>query len=1038
MTKKILTAIVTFVLSVTMAMAQDITATNDNGQTQTQPVTHEREITGIIIDKDEKEPVIQATVQLYKAADSTYVAGAVSDIDGNFSLQAPENGKYYIKITNIGYKGVTRNVTISDNKSFAFGKINLETDAVMLKEVVANGVAAKVIVKEDTFIYNAAAYRTPEGSVIEELVKRLPGAQIDDDGKITINGKEVKKIKVDGKEFMTGDTQTALKNLPTAIIDKVKAYDEKSDMAKLTGVDDGEEQTILDFNIKRGMNKGILANIDLSVGTKSRYAEQGMFGWMKDNSRLFIFGSANNTGDRGFSTGGRGGFGNRGNGLQANKMLAANYNYEKKDKLKADFSIRWNHGDTDTWTKRASENFVSTVGSFSNSVSTSYGRSNSWNFNGRLEWKPDTLTTISFRPSLSISSNDSRSTSTSASFNKDPYNTPDPVTGETATDPLDKEFMEALNKSIYEQSIGSGLMADSLLINRRSNNSLSYGTNNNLNLQAVASRRLSSRGNSVTMQARYSSTNSDNEALSTQYVQLYRPSTEDSIYYKNRYNLTPGDNKTFSLTGTYSERLSKFSFLQLRYMYQYSHRTSSRGTYDFYNKDDYSQFENFANIGTWAYRNFNSFIDPYAPIDTYYSDSLSRYSEYNNYTHEIELTWRRTTNTYNLNLGVMLQPQTQHMIYDYLGKHYDVARSVTNFTPTFDFRYRFTKQKTLRMNYRGSTSQPSMTDMLPITDDSDPLNISMGNPELKPSFTQRFELRYSNYVQKHMRTIMAFINYSNTSNSVSNMTTYNEQTGGRTTKPMNINGNWNIRSAFMFNTALDTTGVWNMSSMTNISYQNHASYVNLNKSAEATTNYTRSTGLSERLGMSYRNSWLEVEPNGNVTYTITRNKLQPNANLDTWQFQYGVDITATAPWGTSFSTGAHMSSRRGYSDASMNTNEFIWNAQISHSFLKGKNLIASLQLNDILNQKSSFSRNISATQRSDTYYNSINSYAMLHVIYRFNAFGGKEGRKAMRQAGGGDRPGGEGGPGMGGEGRGKRGGGFGGGSRGGFGGGGRF
>ena len=152
-----------------------------------------------------------------------------------------------------------------------------ETDAVMLKEVIANGVAAKVIVKEDTFIYNAAAYRTPEGSVIEELVKRLPGAQIDDDGKITINGKEVKKIKVDGKEFMTGDTQTALKNLPTAIIDKVKAYDEKSDMAKLTGVDDGEEQTILDFNIKRGMNKGVLANIDLSVGTKSRYAEQGMF-----------------------------------------------------------------------------------------------------------------------------------------------------------------------------------------------------------------------------------------------------------------------------------------------------------------------------------------------------------------------------------------------------------------------------------------------------------------------------------------------------------------------------------------------------------------------------------------------------------------------------------------------------------------------------------------------------------------------------------------------------------------------------------------
>ncbi|MBO7091675.1 MAG: hypothetical protein J6W23_07790, partial [Victivallales bacterium] len=234
------------------------------------------------------------------------------------------------------------------------------------------------------------------------------------------------------------------------------------------------------------------------------------------------------------------------------------------------------------------------------------------------------------------------------------------------------------------------LGADSLLINGRQNNSLSYSTNKNLNLQLVASRKLSSRGNSVTVQARYRDTDSDSESLSTQNVTLYRPSTADSIYYKNRYNLTPGDNKTFSLTGTYSERLSKYSFLQLRYMYQYSHRTSERSTYDFFNKNDYSMFDGFSNTAEWAYRNFNAFTDPYAPLSTYYSDSLSRYSEYNNYTHEIELTWRRVTNNYNLNLGIMLQPQTQHMIYDYLGKHHDVQRSVTNFTPTLDFRYRFT------------------------------------------------------------------------------------------------------------------------------------------------------------------------------------------------------------------------------------------------------------------------------------------------------------------------------------------------------------
>ena len=181
--------------------------------------------------------------------------------------------------------------------------------------------------------------------------------------------------------------------------------------------------------------------------------------------------------------------------------------------------------------------------------------------------------------------------------------------------------------------------------------------------------------------------------------------------------------------------------------------------------------------------------------------------------------------------------------------------------------------------------------------------------------------------------------------------------------------------------------------------------------------------------MSYRTSWLEVELNGQVEYTISKNKLQPDANLSTWHFQYGADITLNAPWGTSLSTGAHMSSRRGYSDASANTNEFIWNAQISQSLLAGRPLTISLQFYDILNERSSFSRIIDATSRRDSWYNNINHYAMLHVIYRFNAFGGKEARNGGR--GGEGRP--EGGPGE----RGGRGGGqgFGGGGQG-FGGGG--
>lgn len=263
----------------------------------------DRLITGVITDRDTKDPVEQVTIQLLKT-DSTYVSGALSNEQGLFHIKAPANGKYLLKISSVGYKTTVKRVQIADDKNLAMGNVVLGADAIMLKGAVVTAMAQKVNLKEDTFVYNSAAYRTPEGSVVEELVKRLPGAEVSDDGTIKINGKEVKKILVDGKEFMTGDTKTALKNLPTSIIDKIKAYDEKSDLSKVTGIDDGEEQTVLDFGVKKGMNKGLISNIDLGVGNKSRYNMRGMGGYFNDNNRFMLFANANNTSDRGFGGGG--------------------------------------------------------------------------------------------------------------------------------------------------------------------------------------------------------------------------------------------------------------------------------------------------------------------------------------------------------------------------------------------------------------------------------------------------------------------------------------------------------------------------------------------------------------------------------------------------------------------------------------------------------------------------------------------------------------------------------------------------------------
>ena len=915
----------------------------------------QRAVTGNIIDRDTKEAVMQATVSLLKQ-DSTFVKGVISDNKGHFSITAPNNGKYLLKITSVAYKTLVKAVNVTGNHNL--GNVLLTPDAIMLKEAVVSGQAAKVVLKEDTFVYNAAAYHTPEGSVVEELIKRLPGAQIDDDGKITMNGKEVKKILVDGKEFMTGDTETALKNLPTSIIEKVRAFDQKSDLARVTGIDDGEEQTVLDFGIKRGMNKGFMTNSDFSIGTHDRYAERLMMAYMKDNLRIMGFGSANNVGDRGFPGGG-GGFRMGGaNGLSASKMLGANINYQLPKILTIDASVRWNHNDNDTWSKKSSENFVSTGNAFSNSLSQSYQRRDRWNAQMRLEWTPDTMTNIMFRPSVSITKTDKRSTSRNASYNSDPYQYVD--------DPLEDEAIKRLDEL-------------DAMVNSKRSRSLSYSESNAVNGMLQFNRKLNTRGRNLTLRADARYSDGDSRSASLQDVTLYQILDQlgnDSTYSTNRYNLTPTKGYSYTLKGTYTEPLAQTLFLQMSYSYAHSFSKSDRSTYDF-SRLDFSAFE--PEYRQWGFL-------PY-PLDSYLDSELSRYSEYTTDTHEAALQLRKVGKKWNYTAGIMLQPQRSHYVQDYQGVSVDTVRTTLNFSPTLDLRYKISKVSQLRATYRATTTQPSISDLLDITDDSDPLNISKGNPGLKPSFTHNFRLFYNGYAPSHTQSWMTHLNFSMTQNSISSCVTYNEETGGKITRPENINGNWNMSGALMYNASIDSAGVWNINTFTNVNYQNHVSYLYQNTVTEKNT--TRTMTIGERLAMSYRNSWLEVEPNGQLSYTHTRNLLQPQSNLDTWNFNYGMNITITAPWGTGFSTDAHMNSRRGYNDSSLNTNEFVWNAQVSQSFLKGNALTVSLQFYDILKNQSTLSRAISATSRTDSEYNAINSYAMLHLIYRFNSFGGK-------------------------------------------------
>ena len=966
-------------------------------------VIAQRNISGKVIESDSQEPVAQTTVRLLKS-DSTMVTGSLTNLDGIFRVKAPANGNYIVQVTCVGFKPYTKNVKISADKDIALGTIELKPDAIMLKGATVTGQAAKVTLKEDTFVYNASAYRTPEGSVVEELVKKLPGAQVDDDGKITINGKEVKKILIDGKEFMTGDTKTAMKNLPTSIVERVKAYDQKSDLARVSGIDDGEEETVLDFGIKRGMNRGYMVNADLAAGTRSRYSGRIFAGMQSSDLKIFIPMSANNVNDMGFPGGGGGRFGGGRQGLTATKMLGFNLNYEKKDRFKLDASIRWNHSNVDAVVRRSTEDFMSGNSStFSNNLTSNMSRTNSWNARFRLEWTPDSMTNIMMRPQFNYNSNDGLGEGYSMTFDEDPF--------KTIKDPFDDEELQKL--------IDKGVVK-----NRNVNNSISYSDSKSAGGWLQLNRRLNSKGRNITL--RFSGNVGEGMSRSftnslVEYYQLVNQFGEDSTYQANRYAVTPTKNWNYGLRATYSEPIFRQVYLQFSYQYQYSYTKSDRATYDFSN-----YAADFFGV-TPRYRGWDDYLALLggSPLEGFRDDKLSRFSEYRNYNHTAEIMLRVVRKAYNLNIGFQVMPQRSHFTQDYQGVHTDTVRTVTNIAPTADFRWKISNVSQLRFNYRANSSQPSMSDLLDITDNSDPLNVRKGNPGLKPSFTQNFRLFYNNYIQNHQRSIMANVSFSTTRNSISNMVTYDAASGGRTTRPENINGNWNAFGMFMFNTAIDSAGFFNVNTFTTLSYNNSVGYVSVGRNTDSQKSTTKSTTVGERLAASYRNSWLEFELNGSLEYMHARSELQSNNNLDTWTFSYGGSLQLTAPWGTQLSTSMNMNSRRGYNDASMNTNELIWNAQVSQSFLRGNALTLSLQFYDILHRQSTFSRTVDAMRRSDTEYNAITNYAMLHVIYRLNIFGSGSNRGPQGGPGGpggGRRGGGFGGPGGGG----RPGGGFGG------------
>lgn len=884
-------------------------------------------VTGSVVEQGSDTHIEQATVRLLNVKDSAMVRGVVSARNGSFTLKNVKKGSYLLHITFIGYDPLYQPLQITGKKNpVNVGKLELSDGAIELGEAVVIGKAPEVTVRNDTVEYNADSYKVTEGSVLEDLLKKMPGVEVDSEGKITVNGKEVKKVMVDGKEFFSDDPKVASKNLPAKMIDKLQVLDKKSDMAQMTGFDDGEEETVINLTVKPGMKQGWFGNAYGGYGSKDRYEGNAMVNRFVNNDQITFMGGANNTNNMGFSDlastmfsgmggggGRRGGFG-AGSGITSSGNAGLNFSKEfKPDKLTLGGNTRYSHSDNDARSKSDRQNILpGDSSSYDNSEAMSRTKSDNFGVDFRLEWKPDTMTQLIFRPSFSFSHsmNDNFSDATTLDNERDTVNT-----------------------------------------NKSSNYSESNGYN--LNASIDFSRKLNNKGRvfSATLSGGNSDSYSDGMNRSDIVYFNQTDALKNSIIdQRSRY-----DNKGFNYRAYVSwvEPIGHNNFIQATYSISQRKQEALKNVY---NQDADGIYNVLDSAYSQSYR--NNFISQRA-----------------------SLSFKSQREKFNYTIGLNLDPSyssSENFVGDTtLSK---ITRKVVNLSPMAQFNYMFDKRTNLRIMYNGRTSQPSMTQLQPVADISDPTNITIGNPDLNPRYTNNVFIRFQQFTPEKQRAFMIMANGSYIINDIVSYTSYNQETGVKTTTYKNVNGNYSGNVRMMLNTPLKNKK-FSINSMTMASFANSNGYINEEK------NTNRNLILSERGGIDFRSSYLDLGVNGNIRYNATSNSLQKENNQNTFNYGAGGYTTIYLPLNFKIESDVNWSTNSGYGDG-FKQNEVLWNASASKSFLKNNQGTLRFKIYDILQQRSNISRSVTASYIQDSEYNTLGSYFMVHFIYRFSIFKG--------------------------------------------------
>ena len=887
-------------------------------------------VMGKLLDTLNKQSLKDASITVLDARDSSLEVFTLAKADGSFSLLNIPFGAMIVQIRFQGYEPYSKTITFSAaNANVDLKTIYLKTASNDLGNVTVT--ESVIRMKKDTMEVSASAFKTKPNAVAEDLIRKIPGMEVAKDGSIKSQGETVQRVLVNNKRFFGDDPKMATKNLPPDVIDKIQVFDDQSDQSKFTGFDDGNRVKTINIITKKEMRKGVFGKAVAGAGTDGKFDESFNFSKMNGDQQLTFLGQANDINKQNFTQqnigGGRGGGGGGFGGGGAGGASG--------------ITTIWAGGLNyrDAWSKD-----IDAYGSyFYNTPKTETDQSS---------YTKNILTQDSSTYNNSTSSSVGRNSNHRFTFNLE-----DRIDSSNSLIFRPNIAFQNSNPNSISSNVTTG-GPNGVLINKSETKSSSYNsgfTISGANLQLR--HKMAKKGRTISLDLGFSASDNNGDGNNYSVNTFYKPIAKtDTI---NQHYVDSSRSFTLNPTVSYTEPVGKNQMLELRYSFSYNNSTTINNTY------------RFDNIG----QKFSTF-------DSLYSNSYKYTATANN----ANLSWRIQQAKFNLNIGTGLQ--FMDINSNNTTKNVVVARNFVNFTPNLNFTYNYTRSKSLRLFYRGSTGQPSTTQLQPVLTTSDSINFQKGNPNLKPQFQHNLRVLYTSFDPFTQHIIFATVNASMTANDIQNSVIQNPN-GGKTTTYVNLGGTYNVSGYFNYGFPLKKPKS-NLNLQTNVNYSQYQSLLN------NTSNYTYNTSLGETVKWTtnLKNNF-DMNLSYSFTYNPIRSSLSTNSKTNYTIQSLAADFTLYSNNGWLLASDfdyTHYGNRApGY-----NTTVFLITPSIAKSFLKNKAGELRLSCFDLLKQNVAISNSTSANQQIDTRTNNLTRYFMLTFTYNLRNIAGQNRNNQQR------------------------------------------